>query len=134
MPLSMILFDIDFFKKVNDTYGHPGGDAVLRAVSAGVATAVRTEDVFARVGGEEFAILARSIDVAQAWGFAERLRLGIQHLVVPWENGQIPITASFGVAELSELPQPDGDALVALADRRLYEAKGGGRNRVVGPR
>ena len=135
-PLSMVLFDIDFFKKVNDTYGHPGGDAVLRAVSSGVATAVRTEDVFARVGGEEFAILARSIDIHNALAFAERLRLGVQHLVVPWPgapNGAIAITASFGVAELSELPQADGDALVALADKRLYEAKGGGRNRVVGP-
>ncbi len=134
LPLSMILFDIDFFKKVNDTFGHPGGDAVLRAVSAGVASAVRTEDVFARVGGEEFAVLARSMDGPEACAFAERMRLGVQNLVVPWENGHIPITASFGVAELSELPQPDGDALVALADKRLYEAKGSGRNRVVGPR
>ena len=135
-PLSMVLFDIDFFKKVNDTFGHPGGDAVLRAVSAGVAGAVRTEDVFARVGGEEFAILARSIDLSQAAAFAERLRQGVQHLVVPWPpapNGQISITASFGVAELNELPQADGDALVALADQRLYRAKGNGRNQVVGP-
>ena len=132
-PLAMVLFDIDFFKKVNDTHGHPGGDAVLRAVSSGVATAVRTEDVFARVGGEEFAILARSIDIPQAMAFAERLRLGVQHLVVPWGGGHIPITASFGVAELAELAQPDGDALVALADKRLYQAKGSGRNRVVGP-
>ena len=129
--LSLVLFDIDFFKKVNDTYGHPGGDAVLRAISAGVLSIVRSEDVFARVGGEEFAILLRG-DAAGALAFAERIRLGIQGLRIPWNDTFIPVTSSFGVSSLDELPAPDGDRMIAIADERLYRAKGGGRNRVVG--
>ena len=132
-PLSLITFDIDFFKKVNDSFGHPGGDQVLRAVSAAILGVVRTEDVFARVGGEEFAILARMIDPSHAMPFAERLRLGVAGMQIPWNDGVIPVTASFGVATLAELPTADGDQLVALADKRLYDAKAGGRNRVVGP-
>ncbi|MBL8714759.1 MAG: GGDEF domain-containing protein [Myxococcales bacterium] len=132
-PLSLVIFDIDFFKKVNDTYGHAGGDAVLRAVSAGMLATIRAEDVFARIGGEEFVVLARAIDVHGAVAFAERVRAGIEQLVIPWENGRIPVTSSFGVAALDELPKPEGDALLALADKRLYAAKGSGRNRVVGP-
>ncbi|MEO7092513.1 MAG: GGDEF domain-containing protein [Polyangiales bacterium] len=132
--LSLITFDIDFFKKVNDTHGHPGGDAVLKAISSAIARVIRVEDVFARVGGEEFALLARGIDGANAYLFAERLRRGIERLEIPWNKGAIPVTASFGVATYTELPDPnDGDRLVAEADRRLYEAKTGGRNRVVGP-
>jgi diguanylate cyclase (GGDEF)-like protein len=137
--LSLILLDIDFFKKVNDTYGHPAGDAVLRGVSGAIAKAIRVEDVFARIGGEEFALLARGIDGANAVMFAERLRRGIERLPIPWQNGALQVTSSFGVATIVELYQGeiprslDGDLLVARADQRLYQAKGGGRNRVVGP-
>lgn len=137
--LSLILLDIDFFKRVNDTYGHPAGDAVLRGVSAAIAKAIRVEDVFARIGGEEFALLARGIDGPNAVMFAERLRRGIERLPIPWQGGAIPVTSSFGVATIVELyggevPRSlDGDLLVARADQRLYQAKGGGRNRVVGP-
>jgi diguanylate cyclase (GGDEF)-like protein len=132
-PLSLIIFDIDHFKKVNDTYGHAGGDAVLRAVSAGMLATIRAEDVFARIGGEEFVVLARAIDVHGAAAFAERVRAGIESLQIPWENGgRIPVTSSFGVAALDELEKPEGEALLALADKRLYAAKAGGRNRVVG--
>ena len=139
--LSLILLDIDHFKKVNDTHGHPAGDAVLRGVASAISKAIRTEDVFARVGGEEFALLARGIDAANAVLFAERLRRGIERLAIPWQGNAIPVTSSFGVATLLELYDPavepprslDGDVLVAKADQRLYQAKGGGRNRVVGP-
>jgi diguanylate cyclase (GGDEF)-like protein len=132
--LSLIMFDIDHFKKINDTYGHPGGDAVLRAISAAILRVIRVEDVFARVGGEEFALLARGIDGKNGVLFAERLRRGIERLNVPWEGKTIPVTSSFGVATVAEVPTPpDGDALVSMADKRLYEAKTGGRNRVVGP-
>lgn len=132
--LSLIMFDIDHFKKVNDTYGHPGGDAVLRAISAAILRVIRVEDVFARVGGEEFALLARGIDGKNGVLFAERLRRGIERLNVPWEGKTIPVTSSFGVATVAEIPSPpEGDALVSMADKRLYEAKTGGRNRVVGP-
>jgi diguanylate cyclase (GGDEF)-like protein len=132
--LSLILFDIDHFKKVNDTFGHPGGDAVLRAISGAILRVIRVEDVFARIGGEEFALLARGIDGKNGVLFAERLRRGIERLQIPWEGRAIPVTSSFGVATVAEMPQPpEEDALVALADKRLYEAKTGGRNRVVGP-
>jgi two-component system, cell cycle response regulator len=139
--LSLILLDIDHFKRVNDTYGHPAGDAVLRGVASAIAKAIRTEDVFARIGGEEFALLARGIDVQNAVLFAERLRRGIERLAIPWQGSAIPVTSSFGVSTLIELYNPhgepprslDGDVLVARADQRLYMAKGGGRNRVVGP-
>ncbi len=132
-PLALIIFDIDFFKKVNDTYGHAGGDVVLKSVCAAMLATVRPEDVFARIGGEEFVLLARGIDAAGAVGFAERVRAGVQALVIPFEAGTIPVTASFGVALLDEVSAPDGEALLALADKRLYAAKAGGRNRVVGP-
>jgi diguanylate cyclase (GGDEF)-like protein len=132
--LSLIMFDIDHFKRINDTWGHPGGDAVLRAISGAILRVIRVEDVFARVGGEEFALLARGIDGKNGVLFAERLRRGIERLQVPWEGHNIPVTSSFGVATVAELPlPPEGDALVAIADKRLYEAKTGGRNRVVGP-
>jgi two-component system, cell cycle response regulator len=132
--LSLIMFDIDYFKKVNDTYGHPGGDQVLRAIANAIQRVIRVEDVFARVGGEEFALLARGIDGTNGYLFAERLRRGIERLEIPWNTGAIPVTASFGVSTYTELKDPtDGDRLVAEADRRLYEAKTGGRNRVVGP-
>ncbi|GAC1351389.1 MAG: GGDEF domain-containing protein [Polyangiales bacterium] len=131
--LSLILLDIDFFKKVNDTHGHPAGDAVLRALASAISQVIRLEDVFARVGGEEFALLARGIDGAAAVLFADRVRKGIERLQIPWKATMLSVTTSFGVSAVSELPAPDGDSLVALADKRLYEAKSGGRNRVVGP-
>jgi diguanylate cyclase (GGDEF)-like protein len=132
VPLSLIIFDIDFFKKVNDTYGHHGGDAVLRAVSAAMLTAVRAEDVFARIGGEEFVVIAPGLDGAAAVRFAERLRAVVEALTIPFEDLTIRVTSSFGVSSLVEVPEREGGAFLALADKRLYEAKTSGRNRVVG--
>lgn len=140
--LSLVVLDIDHFKRINDTWGHPAGDAVLRALSAAIMKAIRIEDVFARIGGEEFTLLARGIDIHHALAFAERLRKGIERLSVPWntETGEIRITSSLGVAALAEIAvdpsgpkSVDGDQLFARADQRLYAAKNGGRNQVVGP-
>ncbi|MBL8716636.1 MAG: GGDEF domain-containing protein [Myxococcales bacterium] len=138
--LSLIILDIDHFKKVNDTWGHPAGDAVLRALASAIMKAIRVEDVFARVGGEEFTLLARGIDLENAIAFAERLRKGIERLAIPWGTGALNITSSMGVAALGELSAElggpksiDGDLLVARADKRLYVAKNSGRNRVIGP-
>jgi two-component system cell cycle response regulator len=130
-PLSLIMSDIDFFKRVNDTYGHPGGDAVLKAVAAAFSAAVRQEDVFARIGGEEFVVLARGIELHDAVVFAERLRMVVQALQIPWGDTHLAVTSSFGVAALSEVAGNRGDGLIALADQRLYAAKHGGRNRAV---
>lgn len=119
--LSLLLFDLDYFKKVNDTLGHPAGDALLKEV-AGIAMArLRTEDIFARWGGEEFVVLLRNVDLPSAGRAAERLRAAVQ------ESSRA--TISIGCATLSD-ESPTGEDLVAVADRRLYAAKRGGRNRV----
>jgi two-component system, cell cycle response regulator len=129
--VSLVMFDIDHFKAVNDTYGHPAGDAVLIAVSSAVARALRNEDVFARYGGEEFAIILRNIDRESARRVGERIRLCVASLKVRHAEHVLGVTISVGCAAMTELPDPSTDGLIALADRRLYAAKHGGRNRVV---
>jgi two-component system cell cycle response regulator len=131
-PLAIILFDLDHFKKVNDTHGHLAGDVVLRVVAAQVQRTIRTEDVLARYGGEEFVILVRGIPHPNVAHFGERVRKAVERLTVPWEHIQIRATISIGVGSLSELPETAaGDELLHLSDERLYSAKSGGRNRVV---
>ena len=129
---ALLLFDIDHFKKVNDTHGHAAGDAVLRQVAGVTMTRLRTEDVFARIGGEEFAVLLRGVNVQGSARLAERLRTSISAVPTLFEGRPIPITISIGCAAL----RADGganqtDQLVRQADERLYRAKNGGRNRVV---
>jgi diguanylate cyclase (GGDEF)-like protein len=129
---SLVLLDIDFFKKVNDTYGHQAGDAVLKHVAQACAQTVRTEDVFARFGGEEFAAVLRGISVSGSARMAERLRLALARSSAVFEGRTIPVTISAGCAAVSCcLSNPSADELIAIADRRLYAAKQGGRNRVV---
>jgi len=126
------LFDLDHFKKVNDTYGHLGGDHVLRTVGALVKRTLRVEDVFARYGGEEFAIIARGIDVAKAYLFAERVRVTVEMAKIEFNRLRVPVTISLGVASL--LCSGEGataETLIGKADERLYVAKGTGRNRTV---
>lgn len=129
--LSLIIQDIDFFKKVNDTYGHLGGDAVLRAMGQLLNYTVRTEDFVARYGGEEFVLVLRGVDRVGAWHLAERLRQTIASQVVHYEALQIHVTSSAGVADLDECEPRTKTALLALADGRLYQAKQAGRNRVI---
>ena len=126
------MFDIDHFKTVNDTFGHAGGDRVLRAVAERVTQLVRVEDVFGRYGGEEFAVLVRGIKHKNVVRFAERLRTGIAGLKIPFGARILEVTVSLGVASLDECAKTaGGDALLALADTRLYRAKRGGRNCTV---
>ncbi len=129
--LSLILFDIDFFKKVNDTSGHVAGDAVLVQVARHVQAAVRREDLFARYGGEEFAVLARGTSGEAASGFAERLRAGIEALSIPYEGKAIRVTISLGVASAPASDIATAQDLILRADGALYAAKHAGRNRVV---
>jgi diguanylate cyclase (GGDEF)-like protein len=129
--VSLVLFDLDHFKHINDTHGHPAGDAVLRAVGDTVRARLRAEDVLARYGGEEFAVILRGIDAAGARVAAERLRASISAQSVAWEGQAIAVTISAGCASLAGCAPPTLDALVAGADRALYEAKARGRNRVV---
>ncbi len=130
-PLSLILADIDHFKRINDNWGHHAGDTVLRRVAVELQAGVRTEDVVARFGGEEFAIVARGIDVEGARMFAERVRVIIQRSVITWEGDRMPVTMSLGVAHnqgTGTIDKPE--LLVAAADMALYSAKHRGRNRV----
>lgn len=129
--LSLIIFDVDHFKRVNDTFGHPAGDAVLKHVVKLGQHQVRAEDVFARYGGEEFAVLLRGVSPAGAVRAAERIRTTIEVLPATHDGRVIPISVSGGVAALSEQSEPSADRLVRTADSRLYRAKREGRNRMI---
>jgi two-component system, cell cycle response regulator len=129
--LGLILLDLDHFKRVNDTYGHPAGDEVLRHLGAIATRMLRTEDVFARFGGEEFAVILRGASTRGAGRLAERLRDALLENHAVYEGQQIPMTLSAGCAALSCCGAPTPEEIVAVADRRLYVAKQGGRNRVV---
>jgi diguanylate cyclase (GGDEF)-like protein len=129
-PLALISLDIDHFKKINDTWGHAQGDETLREVAKVIGRMVRTSDIAARIGGEEFAILLPRASPEQAAAMAERLRAAMEEASLPQEKGELRFTASFGVAVRTA--QADTlDRLLAEADRALYEAKEAGRNRVV---
>ncbi len=129
--VGLVLFDLDFFKRVNDTYGHPGGDAVLQHVTAVVSQKLRTEDLFARVGGEEFAILVRGSSLRQAARVGERVRVAVATTPAHFDGEQIPLSISVGCATTGCTGSFAEQALVELADRRLYRAKQTGRNRVI---
>lgn len=130
-PLSVIYLDLDHFKKVNDQYGHPGGDEVLRQVTSAIGGKTRTQDVFARVGGEEFAILLPRCGSEDATANAERVRKTVEQLSIHIEpHPAFFITISAGIATLKE-----GETLEAFyqrADNNLYTAKQQGRNQVFG--
>ncbi len=128
--LSIIMFDIDHFKQVNDTYGHPAGDAALKAISKAVLNAIRKEDYLARYGGEEFVVVLPDTKTPKAMELAQRLRGVIENLDISIASEQtIRKTASFGIATLGE--NDDQESLVKAADAMLYQAKSSGRNRVI---
>ena len=131
-PLSVLLLDIDHFKKVNDTMGHAAGDAALRALGERLQRSVRTEDIVARYGGEEFAVIARGILAPGAWLLAERIRQTVAALRVPCEGAELSFTVSIGVVTTdSERSFANVEGLLDAADRALYKAKADGRNRCV---
>ena len=130
-PLSVVIFDIDHFKQVNDNYGHAGGDEVLRTLAERVGSSIRDFDLLARYGGEEFVVIMPSTPADVAAMVAERLRqrLEAQAFEVSGHDQPLPITASLGVATTTD-PMETADNLLARADAALYAAKRGGRNRV----
>jgi diguanylate cyclase (GGDEF)-like protein len=130
MSLALVTFDVDHFKEVNDTYGHPAGDYVLAEMSLAVQAIVRVEDVFARVGGEEFSIICRGADIAQGRVIAERVRHAVSSHSFVFAGRNIPITVSAGVAAIQDARIVDAQGFVAAADHALYEAKRTGRDRV----
>ena len=130
--LSVITFDFDHFKKLNDSHGHAAGDAVLRGGAAVVVATLRSEDLLARVGGEEFVVVLRGIARDAASACAERIRAALEQAEFLDAGGSLRVTVSVGVATSDEVVvDPGGKALIKLADERLYEAKATGRNRVV---
>jgi diguanylate cyclase (GGDEF)-like protein len=130
MKVAVLLCDVDHFKKVNDNYGHPIGDEVLRRVARVLQEVPRKIDVPARYGGEEFVVLLDNVDVAQAKAVAERIRLEIQKVVVDTDKGPLSVTESVGVAAFPDDGR-DRATLIERADLALYHAKHTGRNRVV---
>ena len=129
-PLALLMLDIDHFKRVNDQYGHPAGDDVIRSLAQQCIAAARQIDVVARLGGEEFAILLPGANLDQAVQVAERLRALVGNVEVDGPDGQtIRYTVSVGAAQLSDADL-DHQQLIARADAALYDAKYGGRNRV----
>ncbi len=129
--LSLIMFDIDHFKRVNDTHGHLAGDNLLRLIASAVRPRLRREDIFARTGGEEFGILLPEISLDGARTTADKVRRIIQATPLVVEQTTIPCTVSLGVAMLDASDGAPED-LYKRADERMYEAKQGGRNRVAG--
>ncbi len=131
-PLCLILLDLDHFKSVNDTYGHPAGDAVLRTVAATVAALVREGDTLARVGGEEFAVIMPQTDSHGGEILAERIRQAVREREILLPEGQrIGVRVSLGVAGLDRIEADSATSLFARVDEALYEAKQSGRDRVV---
>ena len=129
-PLSLLILDLDHFKQINDGHGHPVGDRVLKAFADHIHRSIRNEDVFARYGGEEFAIITRAISRTDARKFAERLRGGIERMVIPCEQLRLNITCSIGIATIPEDGAQTSAEFIQCADDALYAAKSAGRNRV----
>jgi len=131
--ISVLMLDIDHFKRFNDNWGHLAGDRVLCSFHEQVTPLLRAEDVFARYGGDEFVVLARDAGLAQATELGERLRDALSASPIRIEASTLRVTVSVGAASLSELgPHPAPPELIGRADERLYRAKLSGRNRVCG--
>lgn len=129
-PLSVIVFDIDHFKKINDTYGHPAGDYVLKDLSRVVRdNLIRGNDYFARYGGEEFCLLLLGSPIKQVEEIGERIRRTIQDHNFEYEGNKLPITISAGISTIQETDKSWSD-IFNRADKALYRSKSGGRNAV----
>ena len=130
-PLTLVMFDIDHFKQINDTKGHLCGDAVLRSLADRLRPRIRREDLLARYGGEEFAVLLTVTDLQGGLRFAEDLRRRIGDQPFEWEGESFQVTASLGASCVQGDEQPTVTELIRRADEKLYLAKNAGRNRVM---
>ena len=129
-PLSLVYFDLDYFKNINDTYGHEAGDEVLREIAVVGGKMLRKIDIFGRMGGEEFAILLPGANRSAAWTVAEKVRGTFESHTVRLPLGGVRFTASFGLAQAHN-ENACLESLIKLADDALYKAKRAGRNRIV---
>ena len=130
-PLSVVMFDVDHFKQVNDTYGHAAGDAVLQRIGRVVMELVRNEDVVCRYGGEEFVCILRGLTLDQGQLFADRVRRTIEAQVIASGEHVLRVTVSLGVAALRGMNFSNPEEMINEADAYLYVAKEGGRNQVA---
>ena len=130
-PLTLCMFDVDHFKKINDGHGHLAGDAVLKDLTGRIRPRIRREDLFARYGGEEFACVLPSTALGGGIVFAEHLRTLTEERPCLFEDKVIPFTISLGVTTMHRETGVDAETLIKRADENLYSAKRGGRNRVV---
>jgi diguanylate cyclase (GGDEF)-like protein len=128
LDLSLLVVDVDHFKRVNDEHGHPAGDHVLQRLAACIMGSLRTEDAFCRIGGEEFAIIARDSPTADAIQLAERIRRLVADTKFVYDGVTLPITVSVGVASYAPDVHENPGLLLEEADRNLYSAKHAGRN------
>ena len=130
-PLSVLMIDIDLFKRVNDTHGHLSGDKVLKAMASAIAQRIRAQDLLGRLGGEEFLVILPNTSVEGAWQLAETLRQCVAATAFETVSGQpVVISVSIGLCALRQLSDPQCDDLIAAVDQALYRAKAAGRNRV----
>jgi diguanylate cyclase (GGDEF)-like protein len=129
-PLSLAMIDIDFFKKVNDTYGHAIGDEVLQYVSKLFRESIRTTDLAARYGGEEFVVMMPETALSDAFTFAEKIRTLVESTPIPTQAGPVSATVSVGVSSVPHSRIHSSQELVVSADKALYRAKRNGRNQV----
>lgn len=129
-PATMMILDIDHFKRINDGFGHPAGDKTIRSLSRIISKAIRETDIAGRYGGEEFTIVLPDTDVKSARIVAERIRKLAEHLPVEWEDKTIKYTVSIGLAEFHS-SFGEHVAWIEKADQGLYEAKESGRNKVI---
>jgi two-component system, cell cycle response regulator len=129
--LSLLMLDIDHFKRINDTLGHSAGDRVLKGVAHRIQRSLRKEEVFARYGGEEFVVLLRESTLESAQQCAERMRQLVEMSPFPSEDESVRVTISLGVASTAALGTDSAKNLLARADQHLYRAKQSGRNRWV---
>jgi two-component system, cell cycle response regulator len=130
-PLSLVMFDIDHFKKINDTHGHLAGDHALVTLATLIAQTIRKEDVFARYGGEEFAVICRGVDLGGAQLFGERIRSRVEAQKFAFNGTQLSMTVSVGVATVTDVGMRQMLDLIGITDDALYQAKRLGRNRVI---
>ncbi|HET6420359.1 MAG TPA: GGDEF domain-containing protein, partial [Geobacteraceae bacterium] len=130
VPLSLLLIDLDNFKAINDTYGHPAGDAVLRSAAATLADNARRADLVVRYGGEEFAVMLPSTCASIALDVGERLRKSIENKEVEFNGNRIRVTASLGIAHRSGKDPVPVKEIMSQADQALYQAKNTGKNKV----
>lgn len=130
--LSLVMFDIDHFKSINDTHGHLAGDYVLRELASLVAQNIRREDIFARYGGEEFALILPEVKSEAAWRVCEKLRRLIETRPFSFADQRVEVTTSFGIRSTRQNEiDVSVEEFIRDADAKLYEAKSSGRNRVV---